>query len=266
MPQLKTVSLPYAIDIHTHYNHGSPYDHPVNEMYCGTPEFLREEYDAARVALGCYSSFASVTKAENAPNIPAENRLTAKLAKTMPWFFYWVVLHPEIPETFAQAEAMLSDPKCLGIKIHPSDHEYTLEAYGDRIFSFANQQNAVVLMHPTEMDAICPLADRYPNCKIIVAHLGGVETVDCIERAIHQNVYTDTSGQASKQNNVVEYAVSRVGSRHILFGTDTYSCGFQRGRIQFSRLSETDKENILFRNALRLFPKLREAYETFCGK
>jgi len=71
----------------------------------------------------------------------------------------------------------------------------------------------------------------------------------------HKNIYTDTSGGASNLNNVLEYAYERVGSEKILFGTDGYSAEFQYGRIALSRLPYGDKENILYRNAMRLFPK-----------
>ena len=90
--------------------------------------------------------------------------------------------------------------------------------------------------------------------KLIIAHLGWVAHVDAIEQAKHKNIFADTSGIASSNNNVIEYTINRVGSEHIFFGTDTYSCAFQRGRIQFARIPEKDKENILLNNALRMFP------------
>lgn len=51
-------------------------------------------------------------------------------------------------------------------------------------------------------------------------------------------------------------AVEKVGSEKIFFGTDTYSCGFQTGRILFARIRDKDKENILYLNAKRHFPKI----------
>ena len=62
---------------------------------------------------------------------------------------------------------------------------------------------------------------------------------------------------ASFKNNVIEHTVQQVGSEKILFGTDSYSCAFQRGRIDYADILERDKENILHKNALRLFPKLQ---------
>ena len=74
-----------------------------------------------------------------------------------------------------------------------------------------------------------------------------------IEKAKYGNIYTDTSGGFSYFNNVVEYAVDRVGSEKILFGTDAYSVAFQLGRIVYANIKEEDKENILYRNAKSIF-------------
>jgi len=71
--------------------------------------------------------------------------------------------------------------------------------------------------------------------------------------ARHGNVWTDTSGIASSKNALLEYAVGRIGSERILFGTDTYSPGFQRGRVDYALIDEADKRNILRHNALKLF-------------
>lgn len=102
-------------------------------------------------------------------------------------------------------------------------------------------------------------ANQYPHMKLIIAHLGSIEHIDAIAGAIHGNIYTDTSGSASSYNNILEYAVQRVGSEKILFGTDNYSFAFQYGRIALSNISVKDKENILWKNASRLFP---EAFQT----
>lgn len=47
--------------------------------------------------------------------------------------------------------------------------------------------------------------------------------------------------------------MKKVGSNKILFGTDTYSCAFQRGRIDYADITELDKENILYKNAFNMF-------------
>ena len=243
----------YAIDMHTHFNSGSVDDSPTNDIYQCDIDFLRKEYDAANIGIGCFSSFPAVCATRE---VYEENEKAERLAEELPWFYQWVVIYPEDERTFEQADRMLKNKKCVGIKIHAGYHHYSVDEHGDRIFSFAAQRGATVLMHPDYMNSVPGFADKHRDCNIIVAHLGTYDHVNCLEASKWGNIYTDTSGSASVQNNIVEFAVSRVGAQRILFGTDTYSCGFQRGRIEYARLSDSDKLDILYRNALRLLPKL----------
>ena len=240
-----------AIDIHTHYNHGSPYDTNEDPAYRCDLGFLKEEYDHINIVAGGFSSFASVISDKD---IPAENDHLFAAAMENPWIFQWVVVDPRKEETFVQAEKMLSSKKSLGIKIHPGYHGYSIDDYADKIFGFAAERGLTVLMHPDNITGMPKYADKYPEMRLIIAHLGGREHVEAIKNARFGNIYTDTSGGASTKNYVIEYAVRTVGSEKILFGTDTYSTAFQRGRIEFARISDKDKENILCGNAKRMFP------------
>ena len=240
------------IDIHSHFNRGTTFDTPQTEAHIRDFEFVEAEYKRVGVSSVGMSSFAAVTHPEC---IEDENTYLHKFIDQNDIVYQWVVIDPRRKETYEQAERMLLHPKVLGIKIHPSYHGYDLQEFSDELFSFANEHRAVVLMHPQNISEMPRLVDNYPDMKLIIAHLGSVEHVDAIENARHGNIYTDTSGGASSLNNIVEYAVSRVGSEKILFGTDTYSFAFQFGRIALSSLSFEDKENILRKNALRLFPE-----------
>ena len=89
-----------------------------------------------------------------------------------------------------------------------------------------------------------------------MAHMGAFREdsyAAVIESAKHRNVYIDTSSSNSMKNKVLEYVVERCGSDRILFGTDTYAAGFQKGRIEYALISNEDKENILWKNAEKLF-------------
>lgn len=241
------------IDIHSHFNTGDKFDYPENEIHKRNRIFIKEDYDNCGIKVGGFSQFSSLFEAKS--DIFYENEKMEKLAIENDWIYQWVVLDPRKEELFAQAKRILNNKKTLGIKIHSVLHEYNIEEYVDEIFNFANDLKCFVLMHPDKISDMVKFADKYPNMKLIIAHLGSVEHVDAIEKAKHGNIYTDTSGMASCNNNIVEYAVSRVGSEKIFFGTDTYSCGFQVGRIQFARISSEDKENILCNNAKGCFAK-----------
>ena len=243
------------IDIHSHFNHGSPFDE-VNsalpeEIHNRWLDFIKAGYNHIGVSHAGMSTYAAV---EHPECVVEENRYLYDLVQRSNWMRQWVVVDPRIPETYRQAETMLVSDRTLGIKIHPDLHGYSILEYGDALFSFAAAHKAVVLMHPQHIAKMPAFADRYPDMKLIIAHLGSVAHVDAVADARYGNIYVDTSGGASNLNNVLEYAVSRVGSEKILFGTDTYSCAFQFGRIALSALALEEKENILFRNAIRLFP------------
>lgn len=242
-----------AIDSHTHINHNHPEDASAEQTpgYSAMPEWLYRVNDGARVGKMLCSTFASVRTTEY---IVAENEYLFDLVGRQERLYQWVVIDPRIPETFAQAERMLDGEKCVGIKLHPLYHKYSLPQYAHSLFDFAARRRAVVLIHPEEQaDYIVPIADRYPDATFIVAHLGDEHYVDAVANARHGNVWTDTSGIASSKNALLEYAVERIGSQRILFGTDTYSPGFQRGRVEYALIDEADKRNILRNNALRLF-------------
>jgi len=181
------------------------------------------------------------------------NEAMFQIAQEVPNLYQWVVIDPQNEETFRQADRMLQHEKCVGIKLHPRIHEYELAEYAEQVFSFAAKHSAIVLIHPQWTTDYVAFADQYPNITIILAHLGGKKHIEAIRNAKHRNIYTDTSGMAMLKNTLIEYAVSQIGSDRILFGTDTYAAGAQRGRIEYAMISQQDKENILFHNAKRLF-------------
>ena len=240
------------IDIHSHFNHGSEFDCPEDETHFRGIEFVESVYEKANMTQVGISTFASVL--QHPECVAEENEYVHRLIDEKAWVYQWVVVDPRQKETYEQAERMLGYPKVLGIKIHPDFHGYSILDYADEIFSFANKHRTVVLMHPQHIRKMPLFANKYPDMKLIIAHLGSVEHVDAVAEALHGNIYVDTSGSASVCNNVIEYAVNRVGSEKVLFGTDTYSYGFQFGRIALSFLPFEDKENILWRNAVSMFP------------
>ena len=247
-----------AIDIHSHINHGSRFDsRPGSRINKIMLDDMWEMYRAANIETMFCSTYASVITAEETAE---ENRYLTEIARREKNLYQWVVVDPRSEETFLQAEELLNTEKCVGVKLHPPCHGYTFAEYGDRIFSRLAEHNPILLIHPEmEADYILPFANRYPSVTFIMAHMGSFNDEDsyakAVEGAKHGNVYIDTSGLASYNNRVVEYTVGRVGSEHILFGTDTYASGFQRGRIAYAMISDEDKYNILRHNAERLFAK-----------
>lgn len=245
-----------AIDIHSHYNTKSIYDTQTSEIYRADIDFLHNSMVTANIEKIFCSTFSSVISSQD---IVKENDYNYLMAAKYHWLYQWVVIDPDNQDTFKQAEEMLKNKKCIGIKIHPVYHNYSIKEKGEKIFSFAQKNNAVVLMHPpyydshNEMYDLVPLANNFGNVKMIVAHLGSLEHVDIMQKAKYNNIFTDTSGIASSKNYIIEYAVKQIGSERILFGTDTYAAGFLRGRIEYAMISDNDKKNILCDNTKKLF-------------
>ena len=240
------------IDIHSHFNHGSPFDCPQTPIHNRTPEFMKANYDRFGIACAGMSTYASVLR--NPQCVLEENAYLYDLAQKTDWIYQWVVIDPRQEMTYAQADRMLGHRKVLGIKIHPSYHGYDILDYGDAVFSLAEKHEAVVLMHPQHIPEMPHLADKYPGMKLIIAHLASMEHIEAATNAKNGNIYVDTSAGGCSMNNIIEYAVSRIGSEKILFGTDTYACSYSYPRIALADLSVEDKENILWRNAMHLFP------------
>lgn len=98
------------------------------------------------------------------------------------------------------------------------------------------------------------LALRYPELKIIMAHIDGncyhgVQNVYGLD-----NVWVDVSGTTNRSNEV-EYAIENLGEDKILFGTDFTGCSFSMpyGKVLEAQISDEAKEKILCKNTLRVF-------------
>lgn len=101
---------------------------------------------------------------------------------------------------------------------------------------------------------VAELASRYPEAKLIMAHLGGnayhgLKAIrDC------PNVWTDFSGSLFGRDDI-DYAVSQVGTDRILFGSDMPGCSFitNFAQVQEADLTPQQREDIYRNNAIRLF-------------
>ena len=241
----------FAIDAHTHINHGAPHDsETIENITDASLEHILEMARAAKIDKMFCSTFSSVCANTE---IPEENEYLERLCESLDCMYQWVVIDPRIKETFSQAERILKKPKCVGIKLHPGLHKYTLKEYGDILADFADCFETTLLIHGGGDEELLRLANEHRHLNFILPHVATVTDVEICALSKHGNVYLDTSGIGSVRNNVIEYAVKRCGSERILFGTDTYAAGFQRGRIEYAMISDKDKKNILRYNAERLF-------------
>ena len=99
----------------------------------------------------------------------------------------------------------------------------------------------------------CDLARRWPDVKVIMAHLTG-----CGYRGVKaakglDNLWVDTSGGAPEAG-IVEYAVAELGAGRVLYGSDApiRDLPVTVGRITGSDISAAAKRALLYGNAHKL--------------
>lgn len=197
----------------------------------------------------------------------AANEAAAQTVAETDGLLQWVIVNPLQPPTYQQAAEMLTQPQCVGIKIHPEEHIYPIREHGAELFEFAARHDAIVLAHSGDPNSLpadfVPFTDAHPNVRLILAHLGngggaaGDPTlqVRAIQAADGNNVFVDTSSARSILPGLLEWAVDEIGVERILFGTDTpvYCTSIQRARIDHAGIRDDDKIRILSGNAADLF-------------
>lgn len=263
-----------AIDVHSHFGtwRKAPDEGERYAFINGEEKYLLENMDRARIAFSISSHLWGLFP--RGDNDAAEgNRQGIAAASANPRLYLWAIVNPLQPETFAQANELLQHEKCLGIKVHPEEHRYPLKDYGEQLYEFAAKNHAVIEGHSGEEWSLpedyAVFANRYPETVTIASHLGcGYDgdfrhQIRAVQSSLHGNFYTDTSSAKSMNCNILEIAVGEMGSERLLFGSDSgcYFSPSQRARVDFARIPDADKENILYRNALRVFPRLVPAYE-----
>jgi uncharacterized protein len=252
-----------AIDVHGHFGH---YDRGpsalVDRFMTGSIEVVRERAQAAGVQYTVVSALRALIPYGG--DVLRGNDDAVAAAERYEDVMFWAVVDPRLPETYRQAEALLSHPHCKGLKFHPVQHSYEIKQHGGPLFEFANAYHAVVLTHSGDPGSFpedfVPFANQYPAVRLILAHLGNdsqgnlTRQVYALKHARHGNVYIDTSSSRSMFSGLVEWAVGEVGRDRLLFGTDTplYFTASQKARIEYAAIDETAKQAILWDNAASL--------------
>ena len=194
-----------AIDVHAHYGN---YTHKGTGLESGF-----QSGDAATVAARAKECNVELTIVSPLlglfPRGKADavegNEEAVKVVPQTDGLLQWVIINPLQPQTYDQAREMLALPHCVGIKIHPVEHQYPITEHGEAIFKFAAEQKAVVLTHSGDEfswpDEFIPFANAFPEVPLILAHLGngGLASgranlqVEAIKMIKHERVYVDTS-------------------------------------------------------------------------
>jgi len=210
---------------------------------------------------------------QNEEQVKEINDLTIFLTKKYPDFFVgFCYLNPRNSKNFIEKEI----ERCIlknnlkGIKLEASTF-----ASDERVFfiaditrnlnvpllhhcfnTFTLGRNPTSACYQTDPEDIVILSKNFPDLKIIMAHLRGVDIRGVLTVKNYENIYIDTSG-AQPVSGIIEYAVRKIGSERILFGSDVYFPGgrdlpVQLNAVTGSSIKTKNKEKILFKNAKRI--------------
>lgn len=254
-----------AIDAHGHYGrYVGAVDAVADEFMSATGKAVADRAQKANIQYTIVSPSEAFFP-RGGGNSVTGNIDAARIVEEVPGLLQYVVIDPLVPRTFEQADEMLRSPRCVGIKIHPEEHLYSIREYGDAIFEFAAARNAVVLTHSSEHNSLAadfvPLANAYPTVRLILAHIGCgwdgdmTHQVRAVQQSTQGNMWADTSSIRSVTPGLIEWAVRELGAERVLFGTDTplYHSVVQRARIDCAELTDVEKSLVLRENSVRLF-------------
>ena len=121
------------------------------------------------------------------------------------------------------------------------------------IHTFHKKPQKLWGQNPSDSSDIAKLAKKYPEAKIIMAHIGGGGDWEYALKAIkdYDNAFLDTSGSGCDRG-MIEKAIRVVGEDRVLFGTDL---NITTGIAKFNeaRLSGSQREKIAWKNAMNIF-------------
>ena len=141
---------------------------------------------------------------------------------------------PKNPNGTKDIEKVLNKNKFYGLKFHPSLTKFPIQNNENaylKYFELAQKKELPCLFHCTSdgfsnPENIISLAKKYPKLPIVLYHIDltgdKFEAIDKISEALDKkeaNLFIDISWIFD--NNLLKYAIDKLGIDRIMFGTDT---------------------------------------------
>ncbi|RKY63159.1 MAG: hypothetical protein DRP99_04590 [Candidatus Latescibacterota bacterium] len=200
---------------------------PTPEQFRSANDYVLEAMERfpGRIVGFCYLN----------PNYPEESlrEMERCVARGMKGAKLWIACKASDPKVYRLVE------KALKLNIPVLQHSFN-KATGN-------------LPQESGPEDVAELARRFPEAKIVMAHLFGNGRRGIAEVADLKNVYVDLCG-SEPEAGLTEYAVEELGAGRLLFGSDAPGRDFsvQMGKVLGASIGEEEKERILFWNAAEL--------------
>jgi hypothetical protein len=148
------------------------------------------------------------------------------------------------------------DPRFVGIKVHPDEHEYPLTGPRYRpVWEYASQTGFPVLTHTWHLspyDDVALLgrvAEAAPEANLIAGHSGVLP--HGFDRAIevarrYPRLYLELCG-SHNHGRVIERMIDEIGAAKVMYGSDFPFIDMRGslGRVLFADLAEADRDAVL---------------------
>ena len=251
-------SLSPVIDMHAH----PPYDLSQTE-----PMLAAARRAGIERLILCSLGYSDMIAYPPVDEVRRGNERVIGLIDRHPGFVSGLVyVNPNLSETRSILEEGLQHPGIVGVKLWIScrDEQGHLDPVYP-VLELAAERNVPVLCHafyrsggnlPGELSPtdIAHLAARYPQARLIMAHMGGqwIQGVRAIRP--YPNVWTDFSGGRAYMGSV-EFAVRELGAGRVLYGSDAFIRAFavMLAKVAAAELDPPDKRRIVWDNSAALF-------------
>lgn len=258
------------IDAHTHPLFNTPWEDP-HLLKLSTLDIEEVVRQSAAIGIDRMVVLGNIVKYGFGPEpeqVREINEETERLVGQYPDFFIpYCYLNPLLPEEDLKAEAyrFIRDGDFVAIKLE-CDCSASDRRMGP-LMEIAEELNIPVLQHAwdtrdrhqsgkrparkeeTDGNDVAVLASRHPRVRIQMAHLTGVNLPGIDAIAPYENVWADTSG-SQPFSNVTEYAVKRLGSDRVIYGSDfpIRDIAGSLSKVLSGPFSETEQEKLLSGN------------------
>lgn len=248
------------IDIHTH-----PIFRQDKRGPKGADELIRRARTHGIVHLGALGDVLAFGRSPTELQLRTLNDETARLMRIFPGeisgFCY---LNPTLGERAVRQEMERCAARGFrGVKLEIANN--ARDACMRPVMKAAEEHGLVVLQHAWSMTKIrqrryhtdpedaALLARRFPQVRVIMAHLTGCGVRGVLAVKSCDNLVVDTSG-AAPEEGIVEYAVAHLGADRVVYGSDApiRDFGVAIARITGSQLDAHIQRKILFENARAL--------------
>lgn len=169
----------------------------------------------------------------------------------------------------------IEDQQMIGLKLwvatlcdDPLVYPFIEQAIAYRVPILIHAWRKTIGQLPYESTAehVVNLARRYPEARILMAHMAGQVESSVNQIAPYPNVYTDTSGSPIGGAEV-SIAVRRLGAERVIFGSDLYGACLASniGKVLGAGLSREELDLVMGQNMARLLKESTNGHLYFAS-